>query len=136
MGSSDRDGTRRQVFQKLMSTPFSQETYPALFDLLEALKLLDNTCGKHLETVNFDPKHLIKRIRNCFLKASIKFGDLYLYNSDIHDVLRQSKHYTSLHTCDALMNPVDKHNVPLATDFVIQLCAALKDTETLKSTNT
>ena len=48
--SSDGDGTRRQVFQKLMSTPVLQKTYPVLFDLLEALKLLDNICGKHLET--------------------------------------------------------------------------------------
>ena len=56
------DGARRQIFDSLMCYPLSKNS--KIFPIVPSLKLLDMNVGKNEETVDFDSKHLAKRMRN------------------------------------------------------------------------
>ena len=77
--------------------------------------------GENNETTNFDPKHLAKRMRNFLIGNSVKIGEKLVQPSDISKVLSASKSFDSKHKVQRLLDPDDKQNVDLATDFLLQL---------------
>lgn len=120
--STDGDGTRRIIFDSFMNNKLSP-TSP-IYEYLSSLRLLDLDVGPGNETVNFDHKHLAKRIRNCFIGRNFKMGNTLLVPEDIKTLI--SSVPTSKHGVEALINPADKQNVSLATDFLSTFCEATK----------
>ena len=86
--------------------------------------MLDLDVGPGEETVNFDHKHLAKRMRNCFIGRNFKIRDTLIVPTDLKTLL--SSVPTTKHSMDALVNPDDKQNVSLATDFLSTFCEATK----------
>ena len=50
-------------------------------------------------------------------------------------MLKTSKTFDSNRSVSELVNPKDKQNVPLATQFVLEVIKAVSDKETIKSIN-
>ena len=112
--STDGDATRRIIFDSFMNETLSP-TSP-IYEHLSTLKLLNLGVGPNEETVNFVQKHLCKRMRNSMISGNCKVGGIYLTRDDMTTLL--STIPTENHSVDALINPADKQNVPLATDFL------------------
>ena len=72
--ATDGAGARRQIFDSLMSHPLSKDS--AIFPYISTLKLLDMNVGEHQETVDFDSKHLAKRLQNALDLISIFSGNI------------------------------------------------------------
>ena len=115
--STDGDPAR-QLFSSLMSHEISDHM---LKSIISYLKLFDTKVGENNETTNFDPKHLAKRMRNFLIGNSEKIGEKLVQPSDISKVLSASKSFDSKHKVQRLLNPDDKQNVDVATDFLLQL---------------
>ena len=73
--STDGDPARRQLFNSLMSYDLLP-TSP-IYDIISKLKLIDTKVGLHEETVNFDAKHLLKRLRTWMIKG-FNIGNTYI----------------------------------------------------------
>ena len=132
--STDGDSVRRQLSVSLMSHDLQQSS--PIYEIISKLKLIDTKVGIHQETVNFNAKHLIKlkRVPTCMIKG-FNLGDTYISKSDILTPLKSSKTYESTHSVKELVNPKDKQNVPLATEFVPEYMKAVSDIETVKKIN-
>ena len=72
-----------------------------------------------MKSVDFDIKHLAKRVRNCFIIGNFQISDTFLNTKDIRYILSTSD--VNTHGIDQLVNPIDRQNVPLATDFLLTL---------------
>ena len=66
-----------------------QQSSP-IYEIISKLKLIDTKVGIHEETVNFDAKHLIKRVQTYMIKG-FNLGDTYISKSDIVTLLKSSK---------------------------------------------
>ena len=60
--STDGDPARRQVFDSLMSFDLDKESL--IYPTISRLRLIDRRVGRNEETVNFDSKHIVKRVRS------------------------------------------------------------------------
>ena len=90
---------------------------------ISALPLVDRNVGTNQETLDFDIKHLAKRVRNCFISGNFQISDTFLSSKGVRCNLSLSDFNTN--GIDQLVNPENKQNVPLATDFLQTLNDAL-----------
>ena len=130
--STDGDATRRILFDDLMCHDLSP-TSP-IYDTIKDLSLLDTKVGRHDETVNFDHKHLVKRLRKCLINDNFKIGNRVILKSDMEKIISLVPN-NSPYSNKQLLNVGDKMNVPLATAFLLQFCEAVEDVEQLKTVN-
>ena len=94
-----------------------------MYPIISALPLVDRNVGTNQETVDFDIKHLAKQVRNCFISGNFQISDTFLSTKDVRCILSLSDFNTN--GIDQLVNPENKQNVPLATDFLQTLTDAL-----------
>ena len=94
-----------------------------IYPIISVLPLIDLCVGANEETVDFDIKHLAKRVRNYFISGNFQINDTFLNTKDIRYILSTSDVNTN--GIDQLVNPIDKQNLPLATDFLFTLNDAL-----------
>ena len=120
--STDGDGTRRIIFDSFMNAKLS----PTVLFMNISLDL-DLDVGPGEETVNFDHRHLAKRMRNCFIGRNFKIRDTLIVPTDLKTLL--SSVPTTKHSVDALVYPDDKQNISLATDFLSTFCESTKPTQ-------
>ena len=105
--ATDGDSTRRQIFSSLMNLNLDD------FDFgnhLEGMFLFDKHVGPAGVSVNYDPKHLAKRIRNTLISERKEIGSR----------LDVSEHVREISTI-ALLKPEDRQNVPYATELLLRL---------------
>lgn len=86
-----------------------------------------------MKTVDFDGKHLAKRLRNYFIGSNCKFSDTHLYRKDMLKILELAPEKPK-HALKELINPKDKQNVGMATEFLFTLSQGLRSPE-LKNIN-
>ena len=77
---------------------------------------MDLHVGANDETLDFDPKHLGKRVRNSCIAAQFQVGGVMLTTKGVASILELST--TCKHSVKELVNPIDKQNVKLSTDFM------------------
>jgi hypothetical protein len=80
--------------------------------------------GSNEETVDFDGKHLGKRLRNTIISKQFQIGSTVLTRKDIEAILSLTQ--TNKHGVEQLVNPADKQNVSLATDLLSTFSKAVK----------
>ena len=61
-----------------------------IYPIISKLRLIDMLVGPSDETVDYDGKHLIKRLRNYLIGNSFVIGSFYLYPADIKKILEKS----------------------------------------------
>ena len=120
---TDGDASRRRIFDALMNVFLKVES--DIYHIISTLKLMDMYVGENEETVDFDPKHLGKRIRNSCISPQFQIGGVVLTRKDIKSILSLST--TCKHSVDELVNPLDKQNVKLSTDFMVTFSSAVKN---------
>lgn len=103
--ASDGDAARRKTLNKMRRLNKS----------LPVLKLLNNfdlnlVCGEY--SVNFDPKHIVKRIRSIIISKSrsMLLNKIHVNVCQVEELLKINNYSN---TSD-LLNPRDKQNVPKA----------------------
>ena len=86
---------------------------------LPSLKLLNNfdlnlVCGDY--SVNFDAKHIVKRIRSCIISPtrSILLSKVHLNSRHVEMLFKSNK----IPQATNLLNPRDKQNVPMAVSLL------------------
>ena len=126
--ASDGDGGRRFTFNGLMAFPLSQFHYPELFAKVKEMKLFDLNVGKYGESVDYDPKHLTKRVRNTVISDNWVVGTTVVTRSDIRKLLSSCTDVNT-HSVAKLLDVTDKQNVPLATDLLLSLSDSAKNFE-------
>ena len=124
--STDGDSTRRQIFDHLMNNKL-ENTSP-IYAIISKLRFIDLNVGKYEETVDFDGKHLAKRWRNYFIGSKSQFGESFIYRRDLKKILKLSP-IKPKHSIKELINPRDKQNVALATEFLFTLSQGLRQPE-------
>lgn len=122
--SSDGDPARRQMFNEIMCYSLSTDHCPDFFDLVKDMALLDLMVGKNGETVDFDVKHLAKRMRNTMISDKWEVNNVVITKGDITKIVSNTDKNT--HTISRMVNVKDKQNVPLATDFLLSFNDAVK----------
>lgn len=120
--TTDGDNIRRLIFDNLMDQPLPSSS--KIYHILSKLPLLDLDVGKNEETVDFDAKHLSKRMRNSMIKKSFNIGNVTLTNQDMKGILSKAVSSVTRNSGDAMMNPKDKQNVGLATEFLLTFISA------------
>ena len=95
-----------------------------IFHEIDNLKLMDMNVGKDDQTVDFDAKHICKRTRNCTISPNFQNGNIRITKDDLTEILSHSSSFH--HSINQLVNPMDKQNVKLATDFLVTFCSAVK----------
>ena len=90
-----------------------------IYPIISALPLVDRNVGANQQTMDFDIKHLAKQGRNCFISGNFQISDTFLSTKDVRCILSLSDFNTN--GIDQLVNPKDKQNVPLTTDFLLTL---------------
>ena len=128
--STDGDPTRRQIYAILSSHTISQDSL--IFNVLGKCYLLDMKAGPDGQTVNFDPKHIIKRVRSHIIGNNFRIGSVCFNKSDVKSMLSETIG-TTKHSIDSLLNVSDEQNVKLATEFCIRLIEACSNVDRLKS---
>ena len=129
--STDGDPSRRQIFDSLMSHEIGENSL--IFPIISELMLIDTNVGENDETVNFDPKHLCKRIRTFIIGSNFYIGkDNLVLKEDISKILNSTSS-SEKYSNESLLNPVDKQNVPLAVEFLNQFCKAVRQKDKVKS---
>ena len=127
--ATDGDATRRQIFDKLMCWRLNESS--SLFGIISRLKLIDCNVGRYEETVNYDPKHLAKRLRNTLI-GTLHFGNEHLVTaSDMTEILSCHPNNSSDST-KSMINPEGKQNVAIATEMLMQFCDSVEDVSLLK----
>ena len=64
--------------------PKSSPIYP----MISKMRLIDTLVGRNEETTNYDPKHLVKRVRKCLIGDNFHIGiNGVLLKSDLEKVL-------------------------------------------------
>ena len=121
--STDGDNTRRRIFDYLMSHELSDSS--SIYPIVSKLRFIDNMVGSEEETVDFDAKHLAKRWRNYFIGSNCQFGETFLYRKDLRGILELAETKPK-HAIEELLNPKDKQNVALATEFLYTLGQGLR----------
>ena len=107
--ATDGDHARRKTLNQMKKLNHS----------LPVLKLLKNfdrnlVCGEY--SVNYDPKHLAKRIRSIMISSSrTMLLNKVQINSNQVEALLKSKNISQTSN---LLNPHDKQNVPMAVSLL------------------
>ena len=97
-----------------------------IYDIITKLRLIDTEVGGKEETIDFDAKHLGKRLRNNFIGSNFTIGSkTTIFRKDVLSILKLSP-VTPKHSLEQLINPKDKQNVSLATDFLSTFSQVLK----------
>ncbi|XP_066914918.1 uncharacterized protein [Clytia hemisphaerica] len=130
--ATDGDATRRMLFDQLMC--YDLPPTSPIYDTISKLKLVDMKVGPHDETVNFDHKHIAKRIRGNITNNNFRIGDRTMLRSDVEKILSLAPNETKFSN-SSLICPKDKQNVPLATTLLFQFVKAVRDVDTLKTIN-
>ena len=96
---------------------------------MSKLLLIDLKVGENDETVNFDPKHLGKRLRSTCINNNFKIGDVFLLKIDTEALLSTLPvdSVDSDVSVKELTNPRDKQNFPLATEFLLRFIKAAEN---------
>ena len=123
--STDGDGTRRQIADSMMTCKIG--TGSKIYHIVSKLRFLDLEVGKNEETVDFDSKHLAKRLSNYIIGSNCTIGSSTLFRKDMLGILKLSP-ISPKHSVEELINPKDKQNVGLATNFLYTLSLGLKST--------
>lgn len=123
--ATDGDGGRRLIFAtQLMTYELSESHIPELYEVIKDLDLFDLTVGKHGESLDCDPKHLAKRLRNAMLSGSWNVDGRTITKNDVMNILGNQD--VSTHTIKKLVDVFDKQNVPLATDLLLAFSEGVK----------
>ena len=111
---TDGDGVRRSVLHNLRDEILYDDVpyYPYLYDL----QYMDMATLALGVTINFDGKHLAKRMRNNILSGSLKIYGKSLDESCLRILLKHMGYRTSDIT--AMITPDDKQNVPIAVKLL------------------
>ena len=83
------------------------------------------TVGSQEETVDFDAKHLAKRLRNQLLSTMFTVNEVALTRTDLSTNLSLAAE-DSKHRIEQLTNPDDRQNISLATDLLLTFAKAVK----------
>ena len=126
--ASDGDGGRRITYNALMSYTLSSDHIPELYEKVKNMTLFDLNVGKYGESVDFDAKHLAKRMRTTIISDHWTIKTTVLTKSDIRKLL---SHLTDVnqHSVSKLLDVDDKQNVPLASDLLLSFSDAVKNIE-------
>ena len=122
--STDGDGTRRQVFNKLLSFPLDKDS--PIGQIIAGLPLVDLECGCNQETVSYDPKHLVKRCWTFFIKENVCVTNVTIIKEDLKALFRKLPCSNDLEI-DGFLFPQDKQNVPTATKFLLTFIEAIRN---------
>ena len=95
-----------------------------IYEDLHLLEYLDLITGPRDPTVEFDVKHQCKRIRNNLFKWGITILGVKFDAATLRVILRGMKIYKEMEI-EAMVNPADKQNVPLAVKLVDALSKEL-----------
>ena len=112
--STDGDPTRRLIFDSLMKYVLDENS--SIYPIMSKLRLVDLDVGRNEETTNFDAKHLSKRLRTNLIGGNFKIGEITLSRTDMLKILNLVPN-NSQHSTERLIDPKDKQNVSLATEF-------------------
>lgn len=115
---TDGDSTRRQIFDNLMQQRLQNTS--EIYHIVSKLRFIDTMVSKHEETIDFDGKHLAKRLWNYFKRSNCKFGDTFLYRKDMIQILELAPEKPK-HAMKELVNPIDKQNVGMTREFLYTL---------------
>ena len=115
--STDGDASRRQIFASMMEkdvTTFSFGVH------LEGLSLFEVKVGTFGHTVNYDAKHLSKRLRNTLISMKKTIGIHDITHADLEELVSITEGVTN-NTAKSLLNPMDRQNVPYATELSLRV---------------
>ena len=99
--------------------------------IIVRIPLVDRECGKDLETVSYDPKHLTKRFWNTIIKERTSINNINIVKSDLAEMLLLGEGVQPLEV-ESLVHPKDKQNVPAATKFMLLFIEVLEDNEAIQ----
>ena len=116
---TDGESVRRSVLHNLRQ--YSINSASLLYGELSSLEYLDFITGPLDSTFDFDAKHLSKRIRNNLLKGSFTVLGVKFDAVMLKVLLKSTGKYKDTEI-EAMINPVDKQNVPLAVKLLDALC--------------
>ena len=113
----------------LMSNDLSSDS--PIHPTISSLRLMDMKVGPNEETVNYDAKHLVKRIRSSLIGGNFNIGEgRTLLKTDLEKILQLAPN-NSPHSIESLISPKDKQNVPLATQLLFLFSDAVIEKEKL-----
>ena len=96
---------------------FDLDKESLIYPTISHLRLIDRRVGRNEETVNFDSKHIVKRVHTCLIGNNFKIGEgKIMLSSDIAKVLTLAPN-NSRNSTEQLCNPKDKQNVPLQRSY-------------------
>ena len=128
--NTDGDSTRRLVLHNYIMINKADDT-TQVGKIIIGIPLVDRNCGVNLETVSYDPKHLIKRLWNTIINQSTVIANITLLKDDLKILLLLANDVQPLQV-DALVHPKDKQNVPAATKFMLLLIEVLGNDDSIK----
>ena len=132
--NSDGDGVRRRALLSLMTCTLRDED-PKVYALLESLPLFDFQVGVKALCLDFDHKHLIKRMRTWLIsRESIVVVGETVSSSIIRNHLKR-RFGDKVRELDTLLNLQDKMNVPAAVKL-LRMVAKLRTVSRDSSTTT
>ena len=76
----------------------------ALYPIMSSLRQMDMTVGSQEEAVDFDAKHLAKRLRNQLLSTMFTVNEVALTRTDLSKMLSLAAE-DSKHSIEQLTNP-------------------------------
>ena len=120
---TDGDGTRRKVANILMKTRVDH-TYP-WFSHIGNLPLVDNVAGPEGITVNFDPKHMVKRCWFMLLREKMVINGIALTKTLLKELFLGNNYGVG----ESALYPKDKQNVKSATSFLLAFIESTQKTE-------
>ena len=71
-------------------------------------------------TVNYDAKHLSKRIPNTLISMKKTVGMCVITHVDLGELVNSKRGATN-NTAKSPLNPMDKQNVPYVTELLLQV---------------
>ena len=120
---TDGDGTRRKVANILMQFKVDH-TYP-WFSHIGNLPLVDNVAGPDGITVNFDPKHMVKRCWFMLLREKMVINGIALTKTLLKELFVGNTYGVG----ENALYPKDKQNVKSATSFLLAFIESTQKTE-------
>ena len=111
---TDGDSVRRSVLHPFRNSTLSVDS--VLYNELKDLPYLDLVTAPNSITLDFDVKHMCKRLRNNLISGSITILGVN-FNKPMLKTLLISLNY-SHSVINQLLNPVDKQNVPLVVKLL------------------
>jgi len=110
--ATDGDPNRRQALNSLKELNHS-------LSILKEMKFFDRFLVKGELPVDYDCKHLVKRIRNALISNSKSSSRTWLKMATNKETLVRLLHDLKIDYCKTLLDPHDKQNVPAAVKLLI-----------------